>query len=177
MKNYRRADLVILALLATGCVVIPTSLKAVGNPDSANITKLLADTKAVAVQLKTDSAQMDSFTRSNLSWQGYASKLTTIKEHINNAGQLVAKLKTAESTGSPWQQTAIKQIEPLLQEMADNLTATIKHLNANQTRVHLPAFTDYVKGNYALAIDLEALVRASVDYGNDKAKFERLSSE
>lgn len=176
MKNARGVNSMILAL-ATGCLMIPTALKAVGNPDSADITKLFADTKAEAVQLKTDSGEMDSFTRSKLSWKSYADKLNKIKGHVNDAGQLVAKLKAAESTGSPWQQATIKRIEPLLQEMADNLTATIKRLNDNQSKVHLPAFADYVKRNYALAVDLEALVRASVDYGNDKAKFERLSAE
>jgi hypothetical protein len=176
MKNYRILDLVTLALTAAGYLMIPTAVKAVGTQDSADVSKLLSDTKAAAVQLKTDSSLMESFTRSKVSWQSYAGKLHTIRAHVNNAGQLVAKLKAAESTGSPWQQTTIKQIEPLLQEMADNLSATINHLNDNQNQVHFPAFTDYVKNNYRLATDLEALVRASVDYGTDKAKFARLSS-
>lgn len=113
MKNYRTLVPVILAFLAVECLMIPTALKAVKNPDSADITNLLADTKAVAVQLKTDSGQMDSFTRSKLSWQSYASKIETIKGHINNAGQLLGKLKSAESSGSPWQQTTTQRIEPL----------------------------------------------------------------
>ena len=177
MKNYRKLDSVVLALLAAGYLMIPTALKAVGTPDSAEVTKLLTDTKAAAVQLKIDSGQMESFARSKASWQSYARKLETIRAHINNAGQLVTKLKAAESTGSPWQQTTIKRVESLLQEMADNLTATIKHLSDNQNRVRFPEFTNYVKSNYALTNDLEALLRASVDYGTDKANFERLSSE
>ena len=176
MKNYRTLDYpVTLALLAVGCLMIPTALQAV-TPDSADITKLLADTKAVAAQLKTDSGQMESFTRSKMNWQSYAAKLDTIKGHINNAGQLLAKLKYSESSGSLWQQTTIKRIEPLLQEMADNLNTTIRHLNENQNKVHMPEFASYVKSNYALATDLEAMLRASVDYGTDKAKFESLTS-
>jgi hypothetical protein len=177
MKNYRTLDHpVTLALLAVGCLMIPTALKA-ATPDSADVTKLLADTKALAAQLKTDSGQMESFTRSKMNWQSYAGKLDTIKGHINNAGQLLAKLKDAEATGSPWKQTTIKRIEPLLQEMADNLTTTINHLNDNQSKVHMPEFANYVKSNYALATDVEALLRASVDYGTDKAEFESLSSK
>jgi hypothetical protein len=176
MKNYRILDLVTLALTLAGYLMIPTAVNAVGTQDSADVAKLLSDTKAVAVRLKTDSSLMESFTRSNMSWQSYAGKLNTIKAHINNAGQLLAKLKAADSAGSPRQQTTIKQIEPLLQEMAGNLSATITHLNDNQNKVHLPAFTGYVKTNYQLATDLEALVRASVDYGADKEQFARLSS-
>jgi hypothetical protein len=176
MKNDRTLNSVTLALLAVGCLMIPSALKAAETSDSAEITKLLADTKSVAIQLKTDSSQMESFTRSKLSWESYAAKLDTIKKHINNAGQLVAKLKDAESSGSPWQQATTKRIEPLLQEMADNLTATINHLNDNKSKIHFPEFKDYVKTNYSLATDMEAMVRAAVDYGNDKAKFERYSS-
>jgi hypothetical protein len=39
----------------------------------------------------------------------------------------------------------------------------------------MPPFKDYVKANYTMAVELESLVRASIDYGNDKAKFEKLS--
>jgi hypothetical protein len=177
MKNHRTLDLIALALVVAGSLLIPAGLRATGAPDSAQITKLLADTKAVSVQLKTDSGQMDSYTRSKLSWQSYSDKIEIIKGHINNAGQLLAKLKDAESTGSPWQQATIKRIEPLLKEMADNLTATINHLNDNKNKLHFPEFIDYVKANYALATDTEALLRVSVDYGMDKAKFELLSAK
>jgi hypothetical protein len=170
MKNYRTLEAVTLTVFAVGYLMIPTVVKA-DNPDSADITKLLTDTRVVATQLKVDSGKMDSFTRSKLSWQSYAAKLDTIKGHINNAGQRLAKLKDAESTGSPWQQTTIKRTEPLLQELADNLTATINHLSENQNKVHFPPFTDYVKANYAMSIDLEEMLRASIDYGTDKAKF------
>jgi hypothetical protein len=175
MKNYRTmAGFGMVALLASGSLMIPTALKAADSPE---ITKLLTDAKAVAVKLKADSEDMESFTRSTMTWRGYMSKLDVIKDHVNNTGKLLAKLKDAETTGSPWQQAAIKQIESLLKELADNTTATINHLNDNQAKVHAPAFTDYVKANYDLATDLEALIRDFVDYGSAKEKFESLASK
>jgi hypothetical protein len=178
MKNCKALVWVAVRLIAgVGCLMIPAALTAAETGDSADIAKLLADTKAVAVQLRTDSSEMESFTRSKASWQSYATSLEAVRGHVNNAGQLLAKLKDAESTGSPWQKATVRRIEPLLQEMADNLRATIKHLSDNQSRVHFPEFTDYVKSNYLLATDLEALLRASIDYGNDKAKFELLSQK
>ena len=169
LKNYR-------TFLVVGCLMVPTA-NAAGGPDSADVMKLLADTKAIAVQLNKDSAEMDSFTRSkSITWRAYQEKVAVIKGHINNAGKLLGSLKAAESTGSPWQQQTIKRIEPQLQEMAANLTATINYLNNNQGKVHTPEFIDYVKTNYALTSDMEAMLRASIDYGTDKAKFESLSS-
>ena len=127
----------------------------------------------MAVRLKLDSSEMDTFSRSKLSWQSFAAKLEVIKGHINKSGELLAKLKASESAGSPWQQATIRRVEPVLQEMADNLTATINHLNTNTGKVHFPPFTDYVKTNYALSIDLETMLRNAV-VQNDKAKFKRL---
>ena len=163
-----------LAALALAYFVTPISVKAA---DSAEITKLLADAKAEAVALKADATNMESFTRSASNWETYSSSLDMIKGHVNDTGRLLTKLKDAEAAGSPWQQTAIKRIEPLLKEMADNTTTTIKHLSDNKNKVHLPEFKDYVKANYELATDLEALIRDFVDYGNAKEKFESLGSK
>lgn len=163
-----------LALLAVGYIGIPAAVKAA---DSAEIMNLLADAKAKAVQLNTDSQDMESFTRSTVTWQGYGSKLEVIKGHVNELGKLLTKLKSAETAGSPWQQTAIKRIEPLLQEIADNTTATIKHLNDNQEKVHFPAFQDFVKVNHELTTDLANLIRDFVAYGSTRNRFESLGSK
>jgi len=162
-----------LALFA-GYFMIPTALKAADSPE---ITKLLSDAKIEAIELKSDAADVESFTRSSSNWQSYSTRLEMVKEHINNTGKLLTKLKDAEATGSPWQRTAIKRIEPLLRELADNTTATIKHLDANKDKVHLPEFQDYVKTNYELATDLEALIRQFLDYGTAKEKFEESGSK
>ena len=178
MKNYgRTSGLLTLALVLAGYLMIPATTKAAETGDSAEITRLLADAKAEAVELKHDAEDMESFTRSSLTWGSYAGKAGMIKEHVNNAGKLLAKLKDAEAEGSPWQQTAIKQIESLLKELAANTESTIKHLKENSANIHFPAFKDYVKANYELATDLEALIRDFVNYGEAKQEFERLAEK
>jgi hypothetical protein len=178
MKNYRgMVGLVTGALLVAGCLAIPTALQATEPGDSAEITKLFTDAKAEAVQLKDDAEDMESFVKSKLSWESHARKVELIKEHINNAGKLLAKLQDAAPTGSPWQQTAIQQIDPLLRELAANTEATINHLNENRANIHFTQFKDYVKANYDLAMDLEALIRDFVNYGEAKDKTERLGKK
>ncbi len=166
---------VTLTLLLMGSLMNPASLQAAAPSGYPEVTRLFAATKAVAVQLRADSDRLDSFTRSTVSWESYSFQLVAIRTDVNNAARLLAQLKQAESHGSVWQQATIKRIEPMLQEMVWNLTVTIKHLNDNQARVHFPEFKVYVKTNYALAADLEAMLRACVDYGDDKARFENLS--
>jgi hypothetical protein len=100
-----------------------------------------------------------------------------IKGHVNNTGKLLTKLKDAEATGAAWQQTAIKRIEPLLKELAANTEATINNLNENKTKVHFTEFKDYVKANFELATDFEALIRDFVNYGEAKEKVEHLGGK
>jgi hypothetical protein len=82
---------------------------------------------------------------------------------------------TFRPEGSPWQQQAIDQVTPLLQDMADHLTATIKHLNENQERVNMPAFQDYARGNYELASQTSELIKDYVNY--DKVRSQSLALE
>ena len=53
--------------------------------------------------------------------------------HINDLGKVAKELEDARPEGSPWQQVAIDRIDPLLREMADQLTSTINHLNAHKS--------------------------------------------
>ena len=178
MKNYfGMAGLATGALLVTGCLLIPTELKAIEPGGSVEITKLLADAKAEAVQLKDDAEDLESLVKSKLSWESYARKVEMIKEHVNNTGKLLTKLQEAQATGAPWQQTAIQQIDPLLRELAANTEATINHLNENRANIHFLQFKGYVKANYELATDLEALIRDLVNYGEAKEKIERLEKK
>lgn len=172
--NRRIAGFLAPALLLAGCLMTPAIIVAEGTRDSPEISRLLADTKAEAVELRNDSADLDAFTRSDLTWARYADKLEMIKDHINKAGKLLAKLQAAEAEGSPWQQVAIQRIAPLLRELADNTSATINHLNENRARIHFSSFEEYVKDNHELAIDLEILIRDLVKYGETKERFELL---
>ena len=170
----RRLTLLLACSLAGA--VIPSQAIA-GTSDSTAINKLLADTRTEASELVRDSSDLDSFTRSKLSWESYANEVQMIRGHVNNAGKLLTQLNDAKSEGSSWQQTAIDRIQPLLKELAANTQATIEHLNANKSKVHMQPFVDYVKANYDLSSELESLVRDLVAYGDAKAKVETLSAK
>ena len=167
-----------LGILVTGCLLSP-AIRAADRPvvDSEDINKLLADAKAEALVIKKDAGEMQSFTRSNLGWETYSLKIEAIKAHINTLGRLTTKLADLRENASPWQETAIDRITPVLRELADNTSATIDHLNNNLTRIHTPAFRDLVDANYDLSTQMAALVVDFVDYGRTKAKFERLRNK
>lgn len=72
---------------------------------------------------------MESFTRSNVTWESHAAKIPAIKDHVNKVGETVAKLNQASTAASPWQKAAIDRVNPMLQELAGNTTSIINHLN------------------------------------------------
>ena len=123
----------VLALL----IAMTAPSAAAQTSDSAKVSNLLAQAESHATLLKNDAATLQSFTRSGVSWQSHAGQLEVMKTHVNNLGKVEEQLRDARSEGAPWQQEAIDQINPLLQDMADHLTATINHLNENQGQVHV----------------------------------------
>jgi len=164
------------SLLLVGIVLAP-ALQAADNPgDSQEVTDLLSQAKTQAIQLRNDADDMEAFTRSNVSWESHASKITEIKQDVNKVGETVTKLNQAQGSASAWQKTAIERITPLLQELAANTEAIINHLNREQGRLlNTPEHRDLLKENAELSARMAAVIGDFVDYGATKAKFEELS--
>ncbi|MHB1021727.1 MAG: hypothetical protein ACYC0Z_04915, partial [Acidobacteriaceae bacterium] len=138
--------------------------------DSPHINQLLDQAKSHAVLARDDADTLHSYTMANLSWQSHATRLQSMKEHVNELGKVEQELRDAREEGSPWQQEAIDRINPLLKNLADTLTSTIDHLNKNQNRIHLPAYRDYTRANYELANETATVISDFVAYGRAKSK-------
>ena len=162
--------------MLAGFLVPPPALNAAANPDSEQVSRLLSEARTMAFQLKEDAVAMESFTRSNASWESHAAAINQIKEHINVLGRQVGKLQTAEGGASPWQKTAIDRINPYLDEMGGYTTAVIERLNGD--RKHTVAdYKDYLEANADYATDLAAMIGDFVDYGNARDRAERLGAK
>ncbi len=138
--------------------------------DSEEINNLLLKAKTYALRAADDSAILDSFTRSSLDFRSHAVKLNKIRDDFNEVGKLAKQMSEASSEGSPWQQEAVRNIYPLLQSMADNLTSCIDHLNKNQTQIHMPAYQDYVHANFEYASRTSEMINDYVDYQKAKSR-------
>ncbi len=144
--------------------------------DSKQVAELFQKAKAEAAQIRRDSHDLIAYHRSRLSWQSHAVQLGQIKEHVNEVGELEQQLRDARESGSPWQQEAIDRINPLLQELADNLTSTINHLNEHRNGLFASPYPEYVRANADLADKLDAMIADFVDYGKTKEAFQELQN-
>lgn len=162
-----------LALLLT----LGSQTVAAQKADSEEISTLLAEARSEAVLAEDDAATLEDFTRTSVSWKTHGSRLELIKDHVNELGKVSKQLTDLRAQGSPWQQKAIDEIDPLLREMAAHLTATIKHFNDNQTQIHMKPYRDYAEANHDLAEKMAEVIKDYVDYDKARSKSEALEQK
>jgi len=146
-------------------------------PDSEQVSKLLSEAKTMAFQLKEDAETMESYTRSNTTWESHAGAIAQIKERVNALGRQVTKLKDAKANASPWQKTAIDRINPCLDELSAYTEAVIERINKQPKLLATAEYKDYLEANADYAGDLAAMIDDFVDYGRMKKRLERLTSK
>jgi hypothetical protein len=144
---------------------------------NADVTALFQEARTTATQLSRDAATMESFTRSNLTWQSHSAQIKLIKEHINKVGSILSQMQAARADVKPWHQDAIDGITPTLKQLAANTESIINALNQNPKWLKDPTYMQYLKSNQQLANDLSAAVGNVVDYDNTKTKMEELQGK
>lgn len=155
--------------------LIPPTVRAADN-DSAQVTKLLSETKTMAFQLKEDAVLMEGFNVNPVGRETQAVAINTIRDHINALGKQVAKLKAVEDEASPWQKAAIERINPYLEEMAGYTEAVIETIN-RAPQHNFAEYRDYLEANADYATDLAAMIGDFVSYGNAKDRVEHLGAK
>jgi len=171
----RKSGYLSIAALVFGMVLF-VSAWAPAFGDSAEASRLLQEARMSAAQLRRDAVQMESYSKSRLSWQSHAHQIDLIKEHINRTGKIVSDLHNARDGAEAWQQDAIDRITPLLQEMASNTESIINHLNDRKQTWH-PEYEGYLKSNAELAGQLSKLIGDYVDYDNAKSRTQELGKK
>jgi len=173
---FRRSFLT-LALTALFVLVAGPSFANAQNQDSAAISKLLHEARTYAVQADSDSAELESFTNSKLTWQTHAHQIEIIRDHINNLGRVVKEMQDIKGQGSPWQQDAIDRIDPLLRLMADQLTSTIEYGNKYPNRIHMMQYRNYVRSGAELAAQTSRLISDIVSYDRAESRAHMLEQK
>jgi len=162
----------LVALLAAALLIGRVDVQAAPQEDNKEVSKLLEDVKMQAADLQRDSDELESFTRSDTSWQSHADELELIKERINTIGKTLSRLQNLRSSASPWQREAIDRIMPVAKKLAANTTAAIEHLNKEPLKIHEPQYQQYLKSNAEAALNLATLVKDFVEYGKTRTTLE-----
>jgi hypothetical protein len=177
MRKYEPALRPGLAFLAVAILSLtPAIASAKSVRDSEEVSRFFAEARTEALQLQRSAEEMNSFAHFNISWQTEAAKIAEVKLHFNKLGELVRKMNAAEAP-SPWQQQAIGEVTPMVEELGSYITMTIYHLGESPDRLAFTSFPEYVAANADLASDLAQLLSDYVEYGQAKQTVEELSFE
>lgn len=163
-----------LALIALFALVAGPIYVNAQNRDSAEISRLLAQAREHAVQLDDDATELESYASSDLSWETHAEQLERMRAEVNSLGKLLRQMQDVQTQGSPWQQDAIDRIDPLLRQMAHQLTLTIDHGSRDPNQIHLMQYKDYTHACADYASRTARLISDIVAYDKAHAKAKKL---
>jgi hypothetical protein len=172
MNKYTQAVRPGFAFLAVALVFLaPRVASARVVRDSAEFSQFLAQAKSEAVQLQQTAEEMNALKFPLISWHTQADKLAELKAHVNNLGEFVVRMQNVEAA-SPSQEQAIRDITPLVEQLAANTTMAIYHLDATRGSYVFSPFPEYVDANAELAANAAQMISdyAAFDDARQKAK-------
>jgi DNA repair exonuclease SbcCD ATPase subunit len=170
IPNARKYIIVWLGLMLFSVPVLVLALQ----EENGEVSQILQDARDKAAVLSRDADEMETLTRSDVSWQSHASMLETMKDDVNDLAQDVQKLTAERDKASPWQRQAIDRMLPMMKELAANTTAALNHLKDLQRRPVSPEYANYLRQNSETSKQLSDLISSVVQYDQTRAKLEKL---
>ena len=146
-------------------------------PDSEKIHQLFHQMNSHAVEAEYDAELLASYTRCTVAPETHANRIQQIRLHINDLIEDYNTAKELRPLGSEWQKEAIDQVEPVLRQMADNLSVSIKYLLSHKQQTNMQPWVDYVKADEVFANKSAKLIHDYVDYGESRAKSDSLEQK
>jgi hypothetical protein len=177
MKKYAQAVRPGLAFVAVALLSLaPAMASARSVGDSEKFSGFLTEAKTEAAQLQKSAEEMNSFVHFNTHWRTEAAKIEEVKQHVNRLGELVTRMNNVEAA-SPWQRQAIRDVTPMVEELAANVSMAIYHLGESPDRLVFTSFPEYVAANAELASNTAELLSEYVEFSEAKQTVEDISFE
>lgn len=145
--------------------------------DSPQVTKLLKEARTQAVRLQLEAEKLDAHKNGGLSREWHSRQLNVTKDYVNDLGKTLDKLEARKAEASAWQQKAIEEMRPVLQQLADRTTQAISHLNDNPQQLRHPDYHEMLGDKSTLSDQLADMLDDHVKYGETKADLAELEAK
>ncbi len=141
------------AALSAALLLSPAALKAATqscacSPKTAtteDVAKELSQFKTKALQVRREAGILKSFTpNSRMHWQSHTAYLGTLRKHVNDMGQILARLEEMRPAATGPQQLAIDNARPHLVAIADQLGRAIGMVNEDRSSVKWSPYSQTV---------------------------------
>ena len=162
----------ILSVMFVGiaCLGLVPSLRA-EDADSAQLWHLLSQARLEAIRLREDTNQMRDFVWNNVMWSTHAVYASMIIDDVAAMREKVGRLDLARNEGSAWQQAAIDELNPLMNEITTTSESVVTTMDRKP--FDRSQYNEYLEANYDHAQHLAALISNSVRYSKEKNRLER----
>lgn len=107
---------------------------------------------------------------------GHAYRLNAAREHINEAGRLLAELQSMYPELASWQQQAIATITPIASQLATHTEAAIVHLSERPDARLAPEYTNHLQGIVDHSNSMQETVGNFLEYADAKSKVQMLET-
>jgi uncharacterized surface protein with fasciclin (FAS1) repeats len=144
----------------------------------SKIDDMLADFESKAVETRREAAMLESTRRnSGLSWQTHSSHLSTMKDHINDMGKMLAELEGMNPKATLFQEKAIEAARPHLEDMARRVENALNWLNEDRRSIAKEEYRDNLHGIWVSSDWLYTDVDTIVDYHEARMRLHELTEE
>lgn len=134
-----------LAVLLAMSAALPAAATEV-SPLAREMTAQMQVAKQTSRDLINTADTLHAITRSgDHSWQSHSTYLNTVREHVNELGEMLVTLEDLSQHGTLSQQAALQSIRPRLVETAGALTNAIELLNDRRHNVYFSEYRDAVQ--------------------------------
>jgi hypothetical protein len=137
-------------------------------------SSLLKEVQSTATLLTRDAAILESYSRSALSRQSHADRITTVKHHINTMGEKLNRLQAIRHLVTPGQQQAIDSVVSPAGLLAAHTQAAIEHLNERSNTLWHPDYTDHLRGISDRSAQVKEAINLHLEMADTQDKLERL---
>lgn len=139
------------------------------------VSDLLRDLQSVNARLASQGERFDNFSRSaHYDWRSDANTLNNVRDHINEAGNILNELQSIRYGALPWQKQAIDRIHPVALDLAGHTEAAIAYLNQNQHHLFAAEYRDHLAAISDRTDEMKTAVGKFLAYGEAQQKIETL---
>ena len=143
----------------------------------SRVDDLLARFESRAIETRRDAAMLESTRRNRLSWESHSSKLSIMKEHINEMGKMLAELEPMKPKATLFQEKAIEAARPHLEDMAQRVEKGINWLNEDRRSISKAEYKDNLHGIWSSADQMYRNVDTIIDYHEARMRLHELTEE
>jgi len=154
-------------------VILPPGM----TPQVSRIDDMLARFESRAIEARREAEFLESGRRQSWSWQTHVSYLSSMKDHVNEMGKMLAKLEASKSQATLFQEKAIEAARPHLEDMAQRVEKAIHSLNEDRRNVVRAEYKDNLHGLWVSSDRLYKDVDTITDYHQARLRLSDLATE